>query len=81
MRLEGKREQLRHKREEVQAELERIDGDVDAIGELLGLLAPLLAANGSASEGVTGEDSGAEAELGGSPSERSEPDGRDRAQR
>ena len=49
-RLEGKRAQLLHKREAVQAELGRIDRAVEATDELLELLAPLLAANGSEPE-------------------------------
>jgi hypothetical protein len=62
-RLEGKREQLQRKREEVQTELERIDRADSEIGELLELLAPLLAVNGS--ESAAGDASGAEAQPGG----------------
>ena len=49
-RLEDKRAQLLHKREAAQAELGRIDRAVEATDELLELLAPLLAANGSEPE-------------------------------
>jgi hypothetical protein len=46
-RLEGKREQLLRRRAEAQAEVERIDRAVSTVDELLALLAPLLAGNGS----------------------------------
>ena len=46
-RLEGKRAQLLQKREAAQAEVARIDRAVEATDELLELLAPLLAADGS----------------------------------
>ena len=49
-RLEGKRAQLLLKREAAQAELGRIDRAVEATDELLGLLTPLLALNGSEPE-------------------------------
>jgi hypothetical protein len=65
-RLEGKREQLRHKREAVQAELAQIDRADAEIGELLELLAPLLADNGS-EPGADGEGSGAGSEPAGEP--------------
>jgi hypothetical protein len=80
LRLDGKREQLLRKREEVEAELARIDRAVGATDELLELLAPLLATNGSG-PGAAGEDSSAGAERGASASERSESHERDRAQR
>ena len=64
-RLEGKRAQLLRKREAVQAELGEIDRAVGATDELLELLAPLLAANGS-EPGAAGEGSMAEAEASGS---------------
>jgi hypothetical protein len=79
-RLEGKREQLLRKREAVQAELGEIDRAVDAVGELLALLAPLLPANGSEPR-ATGDDSGSEAEGGASASRRGEAQERDPAQR
>ena len=79
-RLEGKREQLLRKREAVQAELGEIDRCVRAVGELLELLAPLLAAN-DGEPGATGDDGGAGAERGGSASEGGEADERDRARR
>ncbi len=46
-RLEGKREQLLHKREAAQAEVAQIDLAVGEVDELLELLAPLLGADGS----------------------------------
>ena len=46
-RLEGKREQLLRKREAAQAEVAQIDLAVSEVDELLELLAPLLATNGS----------------------------------
>ena len=60
---------LLRKREAVQAELGEIDHAVGAIGELLELLAPLLPANGS-DPAAAADDSRAEAERGGSASER-----------
>src|SRR5450755_3066059 len=74
-RLEGKREQLLGKREAVQAELGRIDRAVDATDELLELLAPLLAVNGSG-HGAAGDDSRAGAERDASASEHGESDER-----
>ena len=73
-RLEGKREQLLRNREAVHAELGRIDRAVDATDQLLELLAPLLAGNGSEA-GVTGDssegaDRGAPGSEGGEASER-----------
>ena len=65
-RLEGKREQLLRKREAAQAEVERIDGAVVAVDELLELLAPLLAGNGSEPEQAAGADGGAGADSGAS---------------
>ena len=65
-RLEGKREQLLRKREAVQAELERIDRADAEIGELLELLAPLLAANGSESA-AAGQGGRTDAEPAGQP--------------
>jgi hypothetical protein len=79
-RLEGKREQLLRKREAVQAELGEIDRAVDAIGELLELLAPLLATNGS-EPGAASDDTTAEAERGASASERGDVGERDPTQR
>ena len=79
-RLEGKREQLRRKREAVQAELGEIDRAVSAIGELLGLLVPLLPANGS-EPGPAGDDSRAEPERGAAASKRGEADEGDPIQR
>jgi hypothetical protein len=49
-RLEGKRAQLMRKREAAQAEVARIDRAVEATDELLELLVPLLAANGTEPE-------------------------------
>jgi hypothetical protein len=46
-RLEGRRAQLRRKREAAQAEVARIDRAVEATDELLELLAPLVAVDGS----------------------------------
>jgi hypothetical protein len=79
-RLEGKREQLLRKREAVQAELGEIERAVDAVGELLKLLAPLLPANGS-EPGATGDDSRPEAERGAAASEHGAADERDPTQR
>ena len=79
-RLEGKRAQLLSKREAAQAEVARIDGAVEASGELLELLAPLLIANGSGPE-TTGQDGSTGAEPGGSASEPVEARERERAQR
>jgi len=64
-RLEGKREQLLRKREAVEAELGLIDRAVGGVDELIELLAPLLAANGS-EPGSVGDGIRAEAEPGGS---------------
>ena len=75
-RLEGKREQLLLKREATQAELARIDRAVEATDELLGLLAPLLAANGSESAAAS-DGSNAEVEPGGSGSKGGEAHERD----
>jgi hypothetical protein len=77
-RLEGKREQLRHKREAVQAELGQIDRADAEIGGLLELLAPLLAAKGS-EVGAAGGDSTTAAERGKSRPERGAADERGRA--
>ena len=79
-RLEGKREQLLRKREAVQAELGRIDRAVGATDELLELLAPLLAVNGSG-HGAAGDDSRAGAERDASASGHGEAYEHDRAQR
>ena len=79
-RLKGKREQLLRKREAVQAELGEIDRAVDAIGELLELLAPLLPANGSEPV-VADDDSSAGTERGASASERGEADDGDPSHR
>jgi hypothetical protein len=65
-RLEGKREQLRRKREGVQAELGQIDRAVGGVDELLELLAPLLAANGSESAAAA-QGGGTDAEPAGQP--------------
>ena len=75
-RLEGERDQLLRKREAVQAELGEIDRAVRAVGELLELLAPLLAADGGEA-GAARDDSGAEAERGAAAWERGEADGGD----
>ena len=48
-RLQGRREQLLRKREAAQAEVAQIDVAVSEVDELLGLLAPLLHADGSES--------------------------------
>jgi hypothetical protein len=61
-RLEAKREQLVHKREAAQAEVGRIDDAIGAVDELLELLAPLLAANGSDPEAAGQRDPGDEPE-------------------
>jgi hypothetical protein len=78
-RLEGKREQLLHKREAAQAEVGRIDRAVGSVDELLELLAPLLAGNGS-EPGAPEEDSSAGAERSAPGSERGEARERDRVQ-
>ena len=67
-RLQDKRAQLLHKREAAQAELGDIDRAVGEIDELLELLAPFLAANGSEPPGA-GEDHRAGAE----PADQSQP--------
>jgi hypothetical protein len=79
-RLQGKREQLLHKREEAQAEVERIDRAVSTVDQLLELLAPLRAGNGS-EPAAAGDGSEAEAEPGGSGSKAGEAHERDRAER
>jgi hypothetical protein len=79
-RLESKRAQLLRKREGAQAEVARIDRAVQATDELLELLGPLLAANGSEPE-TTGGNGSAGAELGGPASEPGEARAHDRAQR
>jgi hypothetical protein len=79
-RLEGKREQLLRKREEVEAELARIGRAVGATDELLELLAPLLATDGS-ELGTGGENDTPAAEQGASTSEPGQAHARDRAQR
>ena len=78
-RLEGKREQLLHKREEAQAEVERIDRAVGATDELLELLAPLLAGNGGEPE-AAGDDSNPAAERAAGGSQLGQARERDRAQ-
>ena len=65
-RLEGKREQLLHKREEAQAEVERIDRAVGSVDELLELLAPLLAGNGGEPEAAGDDNPAAKRAAGGS---------------
>jgi hypothetical protein len=70
-RLEAKRAQLLSKREAAQAEVARIDRAVEATDELLELLAPLLAADGSGADVADGSGS-AEPEPVASPSERGE---------
>ena len=75
-RLEGKRAELLLKRDAAQAELGRIDRAVQATDELLELLAPLLAGNGSESA-AAGDGSSAEAEPGGSGSKGGEAHERD----
>ncbi len=79
-RLESKRAQLLQKREAAQAEVARIDRAVEATDELLELLAPLLAANGSEPEPAD-ENGSAGTEPGGSAPEPGEARERDRAQR
>jgi hypothetical protein len=79
-RLEAKREQLLRKREAVQAELGEIDSAVEAIGELLELLAPLLPANGSEPR-AAGDPSTTEPARRAAPSERGEADEGDPNQR
>ena len=69
-RLGGKREQLLQKREAAQAEVERIDRAVGSVDELLELLAPLLAGNGTEPEDAADEDSTPGTDRGGSGSER-----------
>jgi hypothetical protein len=79
-RLEGKREQLLAKRKAVQAELAEIDRSVGEVAELLELLEPLLAANGS-TPGAADDNGTAGAERGALTSEGGGADARDRAQR
>jgi len=69
-RLEGKREQLLRKREAAQAEVAEIDRAVGGVDELLELLAPLLAGNGSAPQEAAGDGSNPGSDRGGSGSER-----------
>jgi len=78
-RLEGKREQLLRKREAAQAEVGRIDRAVSATDELLELLAPLLAGNGS-EPGAAGDGSSGGDERAAPGSERGEAPERDRPQ-
>ncbi len=78
-RLEGKRAQLLLKREAVQAELGRIDRAVEATDELLELLTPLLAANGSEPE-AAGENGPPGVERDASASGSGEAPARDRTQ-
>ena len=75
-RLDGKRAQLLLKRQAAEAELGRIDRAVQATDELLELLAPLLAGNGSESA-AAGDGRNAEAEPGGSGSKGGEAHERD----
>jgi hypothetical protein len=75
-RLKDKREQLLRKREAKEAELGVIDCAVAGIDELLELLAPLLASNGS-EPGAAGEGSSVGEERA-SGAERSEAHERDR---
>lgn len=77
-RLEAKREQLLHKREEAKAEVERIDRAVGSVDELLELLAPLLAGNGS-EPGATSDNS-TDAAGRGAPGSGREARERERAQ-
>ena len=70
-RLEGKREQLLLKREEAQAELGQIDRADGEIRELLEMLAPLLAGNGSESA-AAGDGSNGRRSQGGSGSKGGE---------
>ena len=79
-RLEGKRAQLLLKREAAQAELGRIDRAVEATDELLELLEPLLAANGSEPEAAS-ENGTPGVERGASASASGEAPARDRGQR
>jgi hypothetical protein len=62
-RLQGRREQLLRKREAVEAEIAQIDVAVSEVDELLELLAPLFAANGSEPE-VTGDGTEPDAKPG-----------------
>ena len=76
-RLEGKREQLLRKRKEAQAEVERIGRAVTTVDELLELLAPLLAGNGS-EPGAAGDGNSAGGERGAAGSRHAEAHERDR---
>src|SRR5450755_1685762 len=76
-RLEGKRAQLLLKREAAQAELGRIDRAVEATDELLGLLTPLLAGNGSDAEAAD-ENGTAGAERAAPTAEDGDTHARDR---
>ena len=57
-RLAGRRQQLVNKRETFQEEIRHIDRAIAAVDELLGMLTPLLAANGS-EPGATADGPGA----------------------
>jgi hypothetical protein len=70
-RLHGKREQLLRKREAAQAEVAQIDRAVSEVDELLDLLAPLLAGNGS-EPATAGDDSSTDAQPQPQPSKQGE---------
>ena len=71
LRLQGKREQLLEKREAAQAAVAQIDRAVSDVDELLELLAPLLAGNGS-DPAAAAEDSGTDAQPQPQPSKLGE---------
>ena len=70
-RLHGKREQLLEKREVAQAEVAQIDRAVSEVDELLELLAPLLAGNGS-DQATAGEGGSTDAQPQPQPSKQGE---------
>ena len=70
-RLHGKREQLLEKREVAQAEVAQIDRAVSEVDELLELLAPLLAGNGS-DQATAGEGGSTDAQPQPQPSKLGE---------
>ena len=70
-RLEDKRSQLLQKREAAQAEVKRVDRAVEATDELLELLAPLLAGNGS-DQATAGEGGSTDAQPQPQPSKLGE---------
>ena len=79
-RLQGRREQLLRKREDVDAELRSVDRAAGAIEELLELLAPRRAANGSKPQAAA-DGTAAAAEPGRPGANDAETNERDGAER